>query len=99
MRVVTCGCQKREEDRGDKEQKDKGGYQGLIQDLDSRVSKMCFGGDRVSWESNAAHLLRSAALCGRGSGGRSRAPEARGSRCSEMYSLAFPGTYFHYFTY
>ena len=28
--------------------------QGPSQDLDSRVSKMCFGGDRVSWESNAA---------------------------------------------
>ena len=26
MRVVTCCCQKREEDRGDKEQKDEGGY-------------------------------------------------------------------------
>ena len=33
--------------------------QGLSQDLDSRVSKMCFGGDRVSWQSNAARSLRS----------------------------------------
>ena len=68
---------------------------GLSQDLDSRVSKMCFGGDRVSWQSNAER----SALCGRGSGARLRAPEARGSRCSEMLSLAFPGTYFHYFIY
>ena len=34
-------------------------HQGLSQDLDSRVSKMCFGGDRVSWQSNAARSLRS----------------------------------------
>ena len=37
--------------------------QGLSQDLDSRVSKMCFGGDRVSWQSNAERSLRS--LCER----------------------------------
>ena len=33
--------------------------QGLSQDLDSRVSKMDFGGDRVSWWANAARSMRS----------------------------------------
>ena len=32
--------------------------QGLSQDLDSRVSKMDFGGDRVSWWANAARSMR-----------------------------------------
>ena len=30
MRVVTCGCWCREEDRGDKEQKDEGGNLWLL---------------------------------------------------------------------
>ena len=64
---------------------------------------MCFGGDRVSWQSNAARSLRSLrerppfAAGGLGPAQGPQKPEGLGAL--KMHSLAFPGTYFHYFTY